>query len=261
MSPPPGHEPFLRAICQAPDDDAPRLVFADWLDENRDPERAEFIRLQIRQARESDGAGLESRCEELFVTQRWKWVGDLPGTVALWAEFVVPPGLAHLIGRFADGDDFNSLETSVQSWPALVDWSRGFPAAVYVQGSSDLFLAHLEPITDLVPVDRMHLSSLDHPDELIRVMVGHRFLAKLRSLIVPRMSLPDDAAIALASSPFVTGLRFISIEAGRLTDRAGRAFAESPYLGGLEGLQLLHSEFNGTTRTMLQARFGFNVHL
>jgi uncharacterized protein (TIGR02996 family) len=25
---------FLRAICESPDDDAPRLVFADWLDEH-----------------------------------------------------------------------------------------------------------------------------------------------------------------------------------------------------------------------------------
>src|SRR6476646_1501888 len=25
---------FRRAICERPDDDAPRLVFADWLDEN-----------------------------------------------------------------------------------------------------------------------------------------------------------------------------------------------------------------------------------
>ena len=31
---PPGHEPFLRAICESPEDDTVRLVFADWLDEN-----------------------------------------------------------------------------------------------------------------------------------------------------------------------------------------------------------------------------------
>lgn len=32
----PDHEPFMRAICQAPLDDAPKLVYADWLDENDD---------------------------------------------------------------------------------------------------------------------------------------------------------------------------------------------------------------------------------
>jgi uncharacterized protein (TIGR02996 family) len=37
-------EPFLRAIHTAPDDVAPRLVYADWLDERGDL-RAEYIRL------------------------------------------------------------------------------------------------------------------------------------------------------------------------------------------------------------------------
>ena len=38
---------LLAAILAAPDDDAPRLVFADWCDENGEPARASFIRLQI----------------------------------------------------------------------------------------------------------------------------------------------------------------------------------------------------------------------
>lgn len=38
---------LLRAICENPDDDAPRLIYADWLDEHGDPLQAEFIRLQI----------------------------------------------------------------------------------------------------------------------------------------------------------------------------------------------------------------------
>jgi len=37
---------FLAAIAAAPEDDAPRLVYADWLEENGDPEHAEFIRVQ-----------------------------------------------------------------------------------------------------------------------------------------------------------------------------------------------------------------------
>ena len=43
-------EAFLAAICAAPDEDLPRLVFADWLDEHGEPERAEFIRLQCELA-------------------------------------------------------------------------------------------------------------------------------------------------------------------------------------------------------------------
>jgi uncharacterized protein (TIGR02996 family) len=31
---------FLRDILEHPDDDTPRLIFADWLEDNGDPERA-----------------------------------------------------------------------------------------------------------------------------------------------------------------------------------------------------------------------------
>jgi uncharacterized protein (TIGR02996 family) len=37
---------FLADIRKDPDDDAPRLVFADWLEDEGDPARAEFIRVQ-----------------------------------------------------------------------------------------------------------------------------------------------------------------------------------------------------------------------
>jgi uncharacterized protein (TIGR02996 family) len=37
---------LLSAVCASPGD-APRLVFADWLQENGEPERAEFIRLKV----------------------------------------------------------------------------------------------------------------------------------------------------------------------------------------------------------------------
>ena len=40
-------EDFKRAICAAPDDDAPRLAFADWLYEQGDCDRAEYIKLAI----------------------------------------------------------------------------------------------------------------------------------------------------------------------------------------------------------------------
>jgi uncharacterized protein (TIGR02996 family) len=51
----PGHSStgaaLLRAVCHSPADDAPRLVYADWLDEHGRPERAEFIRVQCELAR------------------------------------------------------------------------------------------------------------------------------------------------------------------------------------------------------------------
>src|SRR5262249_51734963 len=42
-------EGFLQAILAAPEDDTPRLVYADWLEERGDP-RGEFIRIQCELA-------------------------------------------------------------------------------------------------------------------------------------------------------------------------------------------------------------------
>ena len=41
---------LLAAAKEAPHDDAPRLVLSDWLDDHGEPERAEFIRAQLRLA-------------------------------------------------------------------------------------------------------------------------------------------------------------------------------------------------------------------
>lgn len=47
-------ESLLQAIFEHPADDAVRLVYADWLEENGDCERAEFIRVQVELARLDD---------------------------------------------------------------------------------------------------------------------------------------------------------------------------------------------------------------
>src|SRR3954462_8825111 len=41
---------LLAAIIAHPDEDTPRLVYADWLQEHDLPERAEYIRLSIQLA-------------------------------------------------------------------------------------------------------------------------------------------------------------------------------------------------------------------
>jgi uncharacterized protein (TIGR02996 family) len=60
------HAALLRAILVDPADDAPRLVLADWLDENGEPERAEFIRLDIAARRNPRSAASAN------VAARWK---------------------------------------------------------------------------------------------------------------------------------------------------------------------------------------------
>jgi uncharacterized protein (TIGR02996 family) len=45
-----GHEPFIAVIEGNPDDDTPRLIYADWLDERADP-RGEYLRAEVRLAK------------------------------------------------------------------------------------------------------------------------------------------------------------------------------------------------------------------
>jgi uncharacterized protein (TIGR02996 family) len=60
--------PFLRAVCEAPFDDGPRLVWADALDERGDP-RGEFVRVQCELAATSMRAcAYESEYGSMFGT-------------------------------------------------------------------------------------------------------------------------------------------------------------------------------------------------
>jgi uncharacterized protein (TIGR02996 family) len=74
---------FLDDIIAHPDDDAPRLIFADWLEEHGNPERAEFIRVQIELARvrEDDPRGnvLRARENELLDAFGMRWCLSLTG--------------------------------------------------------------------------------------------------------------------------------------------------------------------------------------
>jgi uncharacterized protein (TIGR02996 family) len=55
------HDAHIQAIIEAPNDDTPRLIYADWLEEHGDSERAEFIRVQIERARlERDGSASQA---------------------------------------------------------------------------------------------------------------------------------------------------------------------------------------------------------
>jgi uncharacterized protein (TIGR02996 family) len=94
---------LLQAIREAPDDDAPRLVYADWLDEHGAPERAEFIRVCVELIRVRQAAAaargldrglaarldqLEDRKADVFYRRRPAAVGPYP---AGWRCLLAPP--------------------------------------------------------------------------------------------------------------------------------------------------------------------------
>ena len=74
-----GDKAFLKALVAHPDDDVTRLVYADWLDEQGDPARAEYLRADSalaglpEQARE--GAAEAECLRRLRAGLDPRWVG------------------------------------------------------------------------------------------------------------------------------------------------------------------------------------------
>jgi len=57
------HDALLATVIAHPDDDAPRLVFADWCEEQGDTLRAELIRVQVALARVGPEPERKCRCD------------------------------------------------------------------------------------------------------------------------------------------------------------------------------------------------------
>ncbi len=128
-------EALLAAIWAAPHDDLPRLVYADWLDENGQPERAEFIRLQIdRAVREAVGDDVTA--------EAWRWEQELVTRHgARWLAEVKEVKVARQIvtGSFRRG-------FAVIHWHyTATDAVRHGPTRVGVPGLDRLGLAWSEP--------------------------------------------------------------------------------------------------------------------
>jgi uncharacterized protein (TIGR02996 family) len=86
-------EALLCGCKEAPEDNEPRLVLADWLEEHGEADRAEFVRLQLRLAPDDpvaaprpfacpdpDEAEVEGRAWELWRQHRTEWLGPLAET-------------------------------------------------------------------------------------------------------------------------------------------------------------------------------------
>jgi len=64
-------------ILGSPEDDVPRLVYADWLEENEQPDRARFIRLQIELEKylpEERPPAIIQEVDELLSAHRSQWI-------------------------------------------------------------------------------------------------------------------------------------------------------------------------------------------
>ncbi len=83
----PDEQAFYKRMSADPDDDLPRLAFADWLDEHGRADRAEFVRLQIDRFRHSPADPPSARERELLAANAADWLTEVPAGFRDGAEF------------------------------------------------------------------------------------------------------------------------------------------------------------------------------
>lgn len=123
---------FMAAIRDNPDDDTPRLVFADWCDDRGEPDRAEFIRGQVEIARAlTPGVRKLADTVSAFVPPERVFEARHPGITALRARSDALLA-EHELDWLRDwplwqvGFQANSTWVPEAEWA----WDRGFVGAV-----------------------------------------------------------------------------------------------------------------------------------
>jgi uncharacterized protein (TIGR02996 family) len=184
----------LLAACKDSLDDTPRLVLADWLEEHGDGARAEFIRLQVRQAsdrgaeRDCDGPAVFARQAELRRTHAAGWLGPLaqvPGVSFERGLVRIRATALQLLGfRFAD------LPPECLAWVETLRLHDGR------EGLDELFGGPILPL-----FSRLDLHATAVSERGVRELVGSPLGTRLRWLSLGDNDLGPWGLRALARLP------------------------------------------------------------
>jgi uncharacterized protein (TIGR02996 family) len=199
--PPDDERAFFDPIRDAPADDGPRLIYADWLDEHGQPARAEFIRLQCALDRLADD---DRRLPE--VREHERLLAD--AHKARWAADVAR---------------------------MVTDWSFHKGVIDSVSVTAGQFLAHAEALFHLAPVRKVRF--LDAGEDLA-TLVQSPLLRHVRELDLSNNALGTVGPQLLARSPHLGRLVTLDLGFSDLGDAGLKALADSPALAGLRVLRL-----------------------
>jgi uncharacterized protein (TIGR02996 family) len=235
------HAAFLAAIVASPDDDLPRLVYADFLDESGDPAaaaRAEFIRVQCEldrcSADDDQRAALQKRERALLRKHADEWTADLRAS-----------------GILAERD-------AVERSPVWT-FRRGFVAAVVLEAQR--FASVSETLFRVAPTVRG--VRLRHGSGQVQSILGSPNLTRLAELDLSHMCTCERCPIlaelrTLFASPAVANLTHLTLSRNRIDVPTVAALVSSPHLTGLRVLDLSHNALGlGGVRVLAAAR-GFN---
>jgi uncharacterized protein (TIGR02996 family) len=223
------HDAFLADIAANSDDDAPRLVYADWLDEHGDPERAQFIRAQCRLATmgpcDPERFGLELDQEALLERHVRKWLRPLP-KIGARVEFArgFPHRLTLSAAKFV-----SQGEALLAAAPTLREYRPLLPRAAWDELLKCPTLGRFTTLD--VGYAKVGVAG-------IQSLVAAPLVAGLRSLNVSGSALRRKGSEALAASPYLANLRRLDLRRNDLRDGGAEVFAASPNFPALEALDV-----------------------
>ena len=195
---------FLQAIRDDPADDVPRLVFADWLDDAGEYDRAEFIRIQCELARgvRDRGRSLEllTRLRQLSETNRKAWLGPL-AELAPDATF-----------------------------------ERGFVDSIRI--SASLFLDHAEAIFANHPIRRIRF---ERAHRIVSELAECPYLDALDAIDLREEPLRDDGLAILGGCRHLGRLKTLDLQRVDCTGEGVRALIGRSAVAALESLYLRHN--------------------
>lgn len=224
-------EALLQAIIENPDDDTLRLVYAEWLVRNGDPERAEFIRVQCEAQRlvgldTLQWESLGRRAQVLLSKNAARWLGRLHGSLR---EREFRRGFLY--------DVRVNAETLVSNAEAFF---RLGPIHKVTLEKAAGRLARLAAIPQLSRVKMLGFSSTLNrlSDKDVRALVSSPHVGGLEWISFAGSDIGNDAAEAIAGSPYLVNLETIRLDRTSITDAGLLALARSPYLGKVQGVYL-----------------------
>lgn len=270
--PPDDERAFFDPIRDAPADDGPRLIYADWLDERGRPERAEFIRLQVERARlprhEPRRDVLARRAERLFDRHGADWVRELPTFDGVtWGEFdrgfprgVTARSLAdyeRAAGQLAAVAPIDTLEVRGPDSPRRLSRAQPHPGLRVLRAGPSALADRPDEFFNSPLLSTLHALEirglgLELADDGITALARSRRLENLRELVLEESAIGYEGLVALAGARGLRRLTRLSVrgDGGRfgadpvIRSEGVEALADSHVLANLEALDLSGHEID-----------------